>query len=88
MGAFDDLIPGGKLSINEGPNGGVGSKEAATRETMYGSDPALHSMGRDLGTATLLNNRIPTGHSKRSSPGNSLLAGFLRTLLTIRSSAA
>jgi len=62
------------LNVSEGPNGGVGPREAATRETMYGSDPALHSMGRDLGTAALLNNRIPTG---RWAAKQSIISGGL-----------
>ena len=49
------------LNVSEGPNGGVGPREAATREGMYTSTPQLRSMGRDLATAQYFNQRIPTG---------------------------
>jgi hypothetical protein len=49
------------VNVSEGPNGGVGPREAATREGMYTSTPQLRSMGRDLATAQMFNQRIPTG---------------------------
>lgn len=40
---------------------GVGHSESQTRESQFTSTPQLYKMARDLATAHLLNQRIPTG---------------------------
>lgn len=60
MGAFDDLVPGGNITISEGRQG-VGAQEAKTREAQFTSTPQLRQIARDLATANVFNQRIPTG---------------------------
>lgn len=60
MGAFDDLIPGGNLTVSEGKSG-VGTNEARTREAQFASTPQLRNTLRDLAMAQGYNTRIPTG---------------------------
>lgn len=60
MGAFDDLVPGGNVTVSEGSKG-MGTNEAKTREAQFSSQPQLRQVGRDLATAMYFNDRIPTG---------------------------
>lgn len=60
MGAFDDLIPGGAVTLSEGKKG-IGTNEAKTREAQFASTPQLRTLGRDLAAAQGFNLRIPTG---------------------------
>lgn len=57
MGAFDDLIPGGNLTVSEG-SAGVGKNEATTREQQANSAVGNRSLLRDLARAYGLNQSL------------------------------
>lgn len=60
MGAFDDLIPGGNLTVSEGKPG-VGTNEAKTREAQFTANQQTREVLRSLAAAQGYNMRLPTG---------------------------